>query len=82
MQLPRTTGQAARLLDTTEPRLNDLVRRRKIEPAPPVVSGRRLWGPNHLRQAAASLGIHSPDLERLITETRPVTGRERPAGDS
>lgn len=68
MNYPRTTGQAARLLDTSEPRLNDLVRRRRIDPAPPVASGRRLWEREHIEQAAKVLGIHN--IDRLLAAER------------
>ncbi len=57
MQIPASTGQAARFLGVTEPRLNDLVRRGKIIPAPSVYSGRRLWDRQHLISAATILGI-------------------------
>jgi hypothetical protein len=57
MQYPITTGQAAVLLFTTEPRLADLVRKGKISPPPEVVAGRRLWQRQHLLQAAEHLGV-------------------------
>ena len=66
MKIPITSGQVASLLDTTEPRLNDLIRRRRIDPPPPVVSGRRLWGPDHIRQAAEQLGL-PPQRIREVT---------------
>lgn len=49
---PITTGTVARLLGVPEPRLQDLLRRGKIHPAPPVQSGRRLWEPHHISAAA------------------------------
>lgn len=66
MKYPRSTGQAAIQLDTTEPRLNDLIRRGKIYPAPSVASGRRMWEAIHIRQAARILGI--TDIERRLEE--------------
>ena len=66
MMHPISTGQAARLLRTTEPRLSDLVRRGKVRPAPRVVAGRRAWDEAHVRQAARALGI--TDIERRLAE--------------
>ncbi|MCP4036595.1 MAG: hypothetical protein GY733_06635 [bacterium] len=66
MKTPTTTGVAARILDTSEPRLNDLIRRRKVDPPPPVISGRRVWGEEHIRQAAQALGI--TDFESQLGE--------------
>ena len=66
MDLPITTGEAARLLETLEVRLNDLVRRGKVRPAPRVVAGRRAWEEMHVRQAARALGI--TDIERRLAE--------------
>ena len=60
---PLTTGQVARLLGTTEPRLSELVRRRKVVPPPPIVSGRRMWNHDHVRQAARALGLADPVLD-------------------
>ncbi len=66
MRYPRSTGSAAKLLDTTEPRLADFIRRGKIRPAPRVVAARRAWENTHLRQAAQILGI--TDIERRLAE--------------
>lgn len=57
MHFPASTGQVARHLGVPEPRLNDLIRRGKIDPPPPVSSGRRLWSREHLEQAAKVLGL-------------------------
>ncbi len=57
MTTPKSTGQAAKSLGVLETRLNDLVRRGKIDPLPPLAAGRRLWGDSHIRQAARVLGI-------------------------
>jgi len=56
-RLPFSTGEAARFLRTTEPRLAELVRRGKIHPEPEIVAGRRLWYSGHLRQAAKRMGL-------------------------
>ena len=58
------TGQVAELLEVTEPRLNDLIRRQKIEPVPPVVGGRRLWSPDHVEAAARALGGNAGSVAR------------------
>jgi hypothetical protein len=55
-----TTGQVAQLLDTTEPRLSELVRRGRVKPPPPVISGRRAWDESHVQQAAAALNVPWP----------------------
>lgn len=57
MNHPISTGQAARLLQRTEPQLAELVRRGRIKPPPAIFAGRRLWEAHHLRQAAELLGI-------------------------
>lgn len=67
MKLPTTTGLVARALDTSEPRLNDLIRRRKIDPPPPIVSGRRVWELEHLLEAAESLGLLTDDLRTMLS---------------
>lgn len=53
----KTTGAAADLIGTTEPRLSDTVRRGRIEPEPTIVAGRRLWTREQVLQAAEVLGI-------------------------
>ena len=57
MELPLSTGDAARLLGVTEPQLAEAVRRGKVNPAPRVLAGRRLWDRHHLVQAAESLKL-------------------------
>lgn len=52
-----STGQVAALLAVPEPKLNDLIRRGKINPAPTVVAGRRVWLRQHVAQAADHLGV-------------------------
>ena len=65
---PTSTGLAARLCGTTEPKLTELVRRGHIDPPPNVVAGRRLWTCAHVRQAAVHLGTLTESLERLLEE--------------
>ncbi len=60
MRFPISTGQAARLLGVPEPKLNDLVRRHKIDPPPAVIAGRRQWDHQHVVQAATALGLPVP----------------------
>lgn len=60
MLTPASTGVVATQLGTSEPRLNDLIRRQKIDP-PPVVAGRRLWSTEHVEQAAEVLGVLTTD---------------------
>lgn len=68
MRLTLSTGQAARLLDTNEPRLADLVRKAKIAPPPEVVAGRRIWQREHVQRAAELLGCSLDQLRaRLAT---------------
>ena len=69
MQQPKSTGDAARQLGVTEPRLNGLIRRGRVRPEPPIVAGRRLWAPEHVLQVAESLGLLTDELrERLSQE--------------
>ncbi len=66
MQYPISTGQGARLLGTTEPRLAETVRRGKIRPEPKQVAGRRLWEREQLLQAAEYLGLLTDTLREKI----------------
>ncbi len=68
MQFSIYTGQTADLLQTTEPVLNDLIRRRKVHPPPRVVAGRRQWEESHILQAAELLGVPTDDLRRRLGE--------------
>ncbi len=70
MNRPLTTGEVARLLDRTEPQLADLVRRKKVDPAPTVTAGRREWTPDHVRQAAEHLGQDVDTVLAAIEEVR------------
>lgn len=51
------TRQVMNLLGVSECRVADLVRRGKIVPPPTVLSARRLWTPDQIRQAARALGL-------------------------
>ena len=55
LRYPMSTGEAARVLETTEIKLAHLVRRGRIT-SPPLSAGRRLWERGHLLQAALVLG--------------------------
>lgn len=66
--LPLTTGAAARILGTTEPRLAETVRRGHVSPPPPILAGRRLWSAGHLLQAAEALGLLTEDLRAYLSE--------------
>ncbi len=61
-----STGQAARLLGVTEPRLADLVRRGKVVPAPAIVAGRRVWIAEQLLAVGDYLGLDRIDLQERI----------------
>jgi hypothetical protein len=63
---PITTRTLAEWLDRTEPQVADLVRRGKIQPAPVVVAGRRLWTAGQARQAAAHFDLQGDEFERLL----------------
>lgn len=63
---PTTSGAAANLIGTTEPRLSETVRRGLVTPTPPILAGRRLWSQSHLRQAAAALDLLTEDLDQLL----------------
>jgi len=64
---PLTTGAAAELLGTTEPRLSETVRRGHVTPPPPVMAGRRLWSAEHILQAADALGLLTDGLKTQLT---------------
>jgi hypothetical protein len=68
------TGAVVRLLGTTEARLQDLIRRGKVQPPPPISAGRRQWYAAHIFQAAKLLGVLTPELEAHLrddVEARP-----------
>jgi hypothetical protein len=66
MRFPCSTGEGARLVGTTEPKLADLVRRRRIKPEPEIVAGRRLWTPQLLLDAARALGLATLEVRRIL----------------
>jgi hypothetical protein len=66
------TGAVVRLLGTTEARLQELIRRGRIQPPPPISAGRRQWYAAHVVQAAKVLGVVSPDLEARLREDAEV----------
>lgn len=66
MQFPASTGTVAAYLGCTEPQLNDLIRRGKIQPPPIVASGRRLWLADHVAAAAIALGRNVPAATGLV----------------
>jgi hypothetical protein len=76
MHYPICTGQAAELLNATEPALNQLIRAGKLNPSPPVISGRRLWSEQHVLQAAEHLGVLT---EELRAELEPLADVETEA---
>ena len=71
MNFPLSTGQAAELLGTTEPKLAEEVRRRRVAPAPAIFAGRRLWMPEHLLQAAENLGLLTDELREKLSQEVP-----------
>ena len=50
-----STGQAAEALGVTEPRLQELMRRRKIA-KPKMVNGRRVWTKRDVEKAQEAIG--------------------------
>lgn len=68
MKYPLPTGEAARLIGTTEPKLSEEVRRGRVTPPPTVLAGRRLWEPEHLLQAALNLGLLTDELREQISK--------------
>jgi hypothetical protein len=68
MQFPISTGQAAHLLRTTEPRLSETVRRGLVTPKPTIFVGRRLWTREQFMQAAQVLQVPEDELRRRLDE--------------
>ena len=68
IRFPQSTGEAADFLETTEPRLSETVRRGRVKPAPPIIAGRRLWGPEHLLQAARVLDALTDDVRETLED--------------
>lgn len=67
MRFPQSTGEVAQLLGTSEPALAEAVRRKRIDPPPPVVAGRRLWDREHIDQAARVLGVPKSEWPDALT---------------
>ena len=68
MKFPLSTGQAAQVIRTIEPRLAETVRRGKVRPEPPILAGRRLWSREHLIQAAEALGLLTSELRAELEQ--------------
>lgn len=68
MPNPLATGAVARLLNSTEPRVAECVRRGRIKPEPTIVAGRRLWSREQLLQAAEALGLLTDELRARLEE--------------
>jgi hypothetical protein len=63
-----STGQAAEFLGTTEPKLSEEVRHGRVTPPPVIFAGRRLWGREHLLQAADNLGLLTDELRGRLSQ--------------
>lgn len=72
-----STGATARLLGTTEPQLNSLIRRGKVKPEPELIAGRRAWCTAHIQCAARLLDAPLPGT--LLSPNRDARG-EAPEG--
>lgn len=74
MSTPVGTGAVARLLQLSEPQLNEHVRKGRIRNPPPVVAGRRFWSRSIIRAAAADLEIEIDEAELArLTPTIPTS---------
>ena len=60
-----STGQAARAVGIREPQLQDILRRGKIDPPPPILAGRRVWSEDNVEQVRQYLA----EREQLICST-------------
>lgn len=78
MDFPASTGQIAVLLGVPEPRLNDLIRRHKIDPPPAIAAGRRRWERDHALQAAEHLGVLTNALRGLLASESPPSAGNHP----
>lgn len=66
-----STGQAARILEVTEPQLAEVVRRGRLNPPPRVLAGRRLWTAEQIVLAAEALDQPKARvLQRLAEEVQ------------
>ena len=83
---PLTTGAVARLLNSTEPRVAETVRRGRVEPPPNIVAGRRLWSIDQVLQAAEALGVDQDvvreRLDTLAQQQHDADARPRREGGS
>mgnify|MGYP000857569219 CR=1 FL=1 len=68
MEQTYPTGLVAASLRRTEPETSELVRRGKIVPSPPVISGRRAWTRRHVLQAARHLGLDPEAVVRVARD--------------
>lgn len=75
MFFPCSTGEGAKLLGTSEPRLAETVRRGRLKPSPPIIAGRRLWSPLQLRTAAQLLGVLTNEIEDALRDAIAATDR-------
>ena len=69
MKFPLSTGEVARILGTTEPKLSEEVRRGRVVPAPRVFAGRRIWEQTHVYQVGVRLGLLTPSLCQQLGST-------------
>ncbi len=68
MRFPITSGDLARLLQTTEPRLGEAVRRGRVSPPPEVIAGRRHWTRQQALQVAAAIGELTDDIRTTLED--------------
>ena len=66
---PTTSGVAAGLIGTTEPKLSETVRRGKVTPPPLILAGRRLWSQEQVLQAAQALGALDDNCRQRIHDS-------------
>ena len=63
-----STGQVARALGVTEPKVAELVRRGRITPAPNILAGRRLWTLPQALRAAELLCLDSDSVAEALSD--------------
>ena len=73
MLLPASTGEVAQFLGITEPRLNDLIRRGRIDPLPPIAGGRRCWSAEHMLAAASAAGVDVAAVRHRLEFNTPAS---------
>jgi hypothetical protein len=59
-QWPLSTGEVAALLEVPEHRITSQIRLGKVNP--PMLMGRRAWGPEHVLAVARIIGKDSPAI--------------------